>query len=114
MFLRMQSLPAIRREFLGFWTKNSRGHTVNNSGAIPFLDLVALHASLEEELYSVLKQSLLTAGFIGGPMVEGFEIEFAKFCETRHCIGVCSGTDALRFALMAVGIEPGAIVVTVP
>jgi len=47
-------------------------------------------------------------------MVEEFEREFAKFCDTRFCVGVNSGTDALRFALMAAGIEQGDVVVTVP
>ena len=55
-----------------------------------------------------------TAGFIGGPMVQGFEQDFAKFCESRFCVGVGSGTDALRFAFIAAGIRSGDIVVTVP
>ena len=85
-----------------------------DSTAIPFLDLVTLHANMEDELCSILKHSLQTAGFIGGPMVEGFETEFAKFCDAQCCVGVGSGTDALRFALLAAGVEPGAIVLTVP
>jgi len=55
-----------------------------------------------------------TAGFIGGPEVEGFEKEFAAFCDAKHCVGVNSGTDALRFALTAAGVAPGDIVITVP
>src|SRR5467141_1795222 len=47
-------------------------------------------------------------------MVQGFEEDFAKFCESRFCVGVGSGTDALRFALIAAGIRSGDIVVTVP
>ncbi len=47
-------------------------------------------------------------------MVESFERDFAAFCEAAHCIGVGSGTDALRFALIAAGIGPGSIVLTVP
>jgi dTDP-4-amino-4,6-dideoxygalactose transaminase len=46
--------------------------------------------------------------------VDGFEAEFATFCEVRHCVGVGSGTDALRFALIAAGVSPGSIVITVP
>ena len=52
--------------------------------------------------------------FIGGPAVEGFEREFASFCDTRFCVGVGSGTDALRFALSAAGIAKGDCVITVP
>src|ERR1700746_2229058 len=85
-----------------------------NSVKIPFLDLVTPHQELEGELIAVVKQALSTAGFIGGPMVEGFESEFAQFCDAKYCVGVNSGTDALRFAFMAAGILPGDIVVTVP
>jgi dTDP-4-amino-4,6-dideoxygalactose transaminase len=81
---------------------------------IPFLDLVTPHRELEEELVAVFKQALETAGFIGGPMVAGFERDFARFCGTRHCVGVGSGTDAVRFALIATGVKPGDVVVTVP
>lgn len=81
---------------------------------IPFLDLVTVHQELEEELVAILRAALSTAGFIGGPMVQGFEQDFARFCESRCCVGVGSGTDALRFALIAAGIRLGDIVLTVP
>jgi dTDP-4-amino-4,6-dideoxygalactose transaminase len=47
-------------------------------------------------------------------MVEEFEREFAKFCDAKYCVGLASGTDAVRFALMAAGVQAGDIVVTVP
>jgi dTDP-4-amino-4,6-dideoxygalactose transaminase len=82
--------------------------------SVPFLDLVTPHVELEQELIGVFRKALHTAGFIGGPMVEQFEASFASFCETAHAIAVNSGTDALRFALMACGVLPGDVVVTVP
>jgi len=87
---------------------------MNTLTRIPFLDLVTPHEELKEELCAVFEGVLRTGGFIGGPMVEGFEQDFAAFCHTPHCVGVGSGTDALRFALIAAGIKPGDIVVTVP
>jgi dTDP-4-amino-4,6-dideoxygalactose transaminase len=81
---------------------------------IPFLDLVTPHQELEQELVAVFRSALGNAGFIGGPVVETFERDFANFCGTKHCVGVGSGTDALRFALMAAGVEPGDIVLTAP
>jgi dTDP-4-amino-4,6-dideoxygalactose transaminase len=90
-------------------------HSQNNhSQNIPFLDLVTPHAELEQELTAVFQQVIRTAGFIGGPMVENFEKEFAAFCHTERAVAVNSGTDALRFALMAAGVKPGDVVVTVP
>jgi dTDP-4-amino-4,6-dideoxygalactose transaminase len=84
------------------------------SNSIPFLDLVTPHVELEKELTEVFRKALLTAGFVGGPMVEEFEGAFAVFCGADHAIAVNSGTDALRFALMACGIGPGDVVVTTP
>jgi dTDP-4-amino-4,6-dideoxygalactose transaminase len=62
----------------------------------------------------VLRQALHTAGFIGGPMVEDFEKSFAQFCGTKEAVAISSGTDALRFALMACGVRNGDVVLTVP
>lgn len=80
---------------------------------ISFLDLVTPHRELEEELVAVVREALRSAAFIGGPQVEAFEREFAAYCGSEHCVGVSSGTDALRFALMACGVGPGDAVVTV-
>jgi dTDP-4-amino-4,6-dideoxygalactose transaminase len=81
---------------------------------IPFLDLITPHRELENELLEVVREALRTAHFIGGPMVEEFESAFAEFCNTRYCVGVNSGTDALRFALCASGIGAGDAVISVP
>ena len=90
-------------------------YTANSvSNNIPFLDLVTPHVELEQELTDVFRQALLTAGFIGGPMVEEFEKAFAAFCDAKRCIAISSGTDALRFAIMACGVQPGDVVLTVP
>src|SRR5258705_9815132 len=87
---------------------------MTSTAKVPFVDLVTPHRELEAELLAVCKHVFETAGFIGGPEVEGFEREFAEYCGAKHCVGVNSGTDALRFALMAVGLQPGEIVITVP
>ena len=87
---------------------------MTNDAKIPFLDLITPHAELKDELVAAFREALQTADFIGGPMVQGLEREFAAFCETRFCVGVGSGTDALRFALSAAGVKEGDSVVTVP
>ena len=80
---------------------------------VPFLDLMAQHRGLEDEFVAVFRDALRTGQFIGGPAVEAFEHDFAAFCGTAYAIGVGSGTDALRFALIAAGVKQGDIVVTV-
>ena len=81
---------------------------------IPFLDLVTPHRELEEELVAVFRTVINSAGFIGGPMVSGFEAEFAAFSDAAYCVAVNSGTDALRFALTAAGVKAGDVAITVP
>ena len=85
-----------------------------NNEKVPFLDLVTLHQELEADLIAVFQKALRTAGFVGGAAVEEFERSFAAFCDTKHCVGLASGTDAVRFALMAAGVQDGDVVVTVP
>ena len=87
---------------------------MSHSQNIPFLDLVTPHAELDQELTAVFQQVIRTAGFVGGAMVDNFEKEFAAFCHTEHTVAVNSGTDALRFALMAGGVTAGDVVITVP
>lgn len=87
---------------------------MGTANKVPFLDLNGLHAELEEELVAVFRRALRASAFVGGPEVEQFENEFAQFCGAGHCVGVNSGTDALRFALIAKGVGHGDAVVTVP
>lgn len=80
---------------------------------VPFLDLVTPHLEMEEQLTDIFRHALHTAGFIGGRPVQNFEEDFAEFCDVPLCVGVGSGTDALRFALIAAGVAPGDAVLTV-
>ncbi len=87
---------------------------MTHQGMIPFLDLVTPHRELEEELVALFRDCIRSAHFIGGKIVEDFEKDFAQFCDTRFSIGLASGTDAVRFALMAAGVKDGDLAVTVP
>ena len=74
---------------------------------IPLLDVGAAHAELADEIETAVIRVLRTGTYIGGPEVEAFEAEWATFTESRHCVGVGNGLDALTLALRAVGIGPG-------
>jgi len=81
---------------------------------VPFLDLRVHHEPLMGELLDAFRQVTELSAFAGGPFVARFETEFAAFCETKHALGVGSGTDALWLSLLALGVGPGDEVITVP
>jgi len=74
---------------------------------IPFVDLVTQHASIEDEIDSAIQKVLSRANFILGSQVDEFEQDFASFIGTEYAIGVSSGLDALRLALMALDVGLG-------
>jgi len=81
---------------------------------IPFLDLAAQHRALKREILEVVSEALDSAAFVGGAQVAAFEEEFARFTGSPFAVGLANGTDALRLALLALGVGPGDHVVTVP
>jgi dTDP-4-amino-4,6-dideoxygalactose transaminase len=74
---------------------------------VPFLDLAAAYAELQAELEPALLASLRAGWYIGGQDVDSFEEEFAAYTVAQHCVGVGNGLDALRMALLAMGIGAG-------
>ena len=80
--------------------------------SVPFVDLRAQTESIRAEIDAALDQVIDSGRFVGGPLVEAFEAEFACFCGARHAIGVANGTDALCLALRACGVGPGDEVIT--
>ena len=81
---------------------------------VPFLDLKAHHAPMIDEFDDAIREVIESSAFAGGPFVEVFEEEFAAYCGSAYAIGVGNGTDALWLALLALGIEEGDEVITVP
>lgn len=74
---------------------------------VDFLDLARLHRALRAPLAEAFAQVIDSGWFVKGPQLEAFEAEFAAYCETRHCVGVANGLDALHLLLRAYGIGPG-------
>lgn len=74
---------------------------------IPFLDLGAAYSELKAEIETAVLTSLRTGWYIGGQEVEAFEYEFSVYTETRHCVGVANGLDALHLALHSMDIGAG-------
>lgn len=81
---------------------------------VPFLDLKVQNSALKQEIIPLWTEILDAAAFIGGKYVKDFEQEFAVLTHTTHCIALNSGTDALRFIFLALGLSSGDEVITAP
>jgi len=81
---------------------------------VPFLNLRAQYDVLKDEMHHAIGEVLESSAFAGGPFVAKFEQAFAEFSGARYAIGVGNGTDALWFALLALGVGSGDEVITVP
>src|SRR6266481_5785951 len=81
---------------------------------IKFVDLVSQTAEIRDRVERELVRIHRDAGYIGGPQVKAFEEEFAAYLGVRHVVSVGNGTDAIRLALLAVGVGPGSEVITTP
>jgi dTDP-3-amino-3,4,6-trideoxy-alpha-D-glucose transaminase len=78
---------------------------------LPVVDLARRAAALEPELTEAVARVVRSGSYLLGPELEAFEAEFAAHAGRRHAVGVASGTDALRLALVALGVRPGAEVI---
>lgn len=81
---------------------------------IPLLDLKRQYQTIGEEVNSAVLEVLGSGRYIGGPLVETFERQFASYIGTSECIACNSGTDALYLALRSLKIGPGDEVITTP
>jgi dTDP-4-amino-4,6-dideoxygalactose transaminase len=78
-----------------------------HEASVPFCDLRTVHSELSRGVLEDVAALLERADFVNGAAVSEFEHAFSAYCGRRHGIGVASGLDALRLALLAVGIRPG-------
>jgi len=81
---------------------------------IPYVNLVAQHRPIKDELLAAIGSVIDRGRFILGDEVAEFENRFAELCGTRFAVGLNSGTDALILALKALSVGPGEEVITVP
>ncbi|MBA2349577.1 MAG: DegT/DnrJ/EryC1/StrS family aminotransferase [Solirubrobacterales bacterium] len=74
---------------------------------VPFLDLAAATAELQEQYETAARRVIGSSWFIRGEETAAFERAFAEYCGVEHCVGVNSGLDAIAIALSGLGIGPG-------
>jgi dTDP-4-amino-4,6-dideoxygalactose transaminase len=81
---------------------------------LPLFDIGRAFSEIEEELVGTFRRLGAQGAFSLGEELRLFEAEYAEYCGAKHAIGVCDGTDALKLALLGLGVGPGDEVVTVP
>jgi len=72
-----------------------------------FRDLHRQYEAMQAEMDEAMLAAARSGAYIMGPQVSELEQQLAKYVGVKHCITCANGTDALRLALMALGIGPG-------
>ena len=74
---------------------------------INFAEINRRYAKYQNEYEEAALRALRSGWYILGKELEKFEIDFAAYMGAKHCIGLGNGLDALRLALLALGIGEG-------
>lgn len=74
---------------------------------IPFVTFKPMEIELDDELRIAFDRVYTRSWYIEGEEDEAFEEEFANYCNTKYCVGVGNGLDALLLTLKALGIKEG-------
>ena len=74
---------------------------------IPFVTFKPLEAELDKDLRAAFERVYTRSWYIEGVEDETFEKAFAGYCDSKYCVGVGNGLDALFLSLKALGIKEG-------
>lgn len=74
---------------------------------VDFAKFDYMHDELKEEIKSAINDVIDSNWFISGKKLEEFEEKFAKYCNTKYCVGCGNGLDGLTLALRAMGVNSG-------
>lgn len=81
---------------------------------IPYVDLKKQYRSEKKNILKIIDRTLLSGNWVGGKEVESFEKKISEICNTKYCVSLNSGTDALTLALHLLGVRRGDEVITPP
>lgn len=79
---------------------------------VPFYGHVRQYHNLQEELDKAIHDVLESGVYTMGPWGKKFEGQLCDYFGMKHAIGLNSGTDALWFVLLALGVGKGDEVIT--
>ncbi len=81
---------------------------------VKYVNFPLQYEGIKDELLSAVKKVFESGNYVLGPELETLEKNFAKFCGTKHALGIANGTDALILAMKVLGIGRGDEVITAP
>ena len=82
--------------------------------SVPYVNLIAQWEDEKHDLLPIIESVMSSGQYVGGEAVERFEKKAAEICGTQFCVALNSGTDALVFGLLALGVHSGDEVITPP
>ena len=74
---------------------------------IELIDLKKRYKEEREELLSIFDRVLKNGSLILTDEVKNFEKKICDYTNSKYCLGLNSGTDALMMALWSIGIKRG-------
>jgi len=74
---------------------------------IPFVTFLPMEKELNDDIRSAFERVFTRSWYIEGIEDQTFEKMFSEYCDTKYCVGVGNGLDALMLALKAFGIGEG-------
>ncbi len=79
---------------------------------IPFFDLHRQYTEISDEIEKKVNAVMRSGQYIEGPATQELECNLTEYLNVKHVITCGNGTDALRIALQAVGVNYGDEVIT--
>lgn len=83
------------------------------SRMVPLNDLSRITKEDLAAISELSRQVIESGHYVSGPFLEQFEASLASYVGVSGAIGVGNGTDALILSMLASGIKPGDVVLTV-
>jgi len=74
---------------------------------VPFYGVAREFAAYRDEYMSLIEETMVSGQMLQGRAVQELEEQVAAICHREHAVAVNSCTDALFFALLAIGVQPG-------
>lgn len=80
---------------------------------VKFLDLHKNYLASKTEIDKRIQEIIDNTAFINSKYISDFENNFAKYNNSKYCIGVANGTDALEIAVQSLDIPKDSEIITV-